>query len=308
MRYLKPKIVSVICLFVFSSSLASASCGANLNGEQEITRVSGQTLTATCKSDINRKVSELTQIGLCAEFPVSQSSNSAAQGLGQCQNLLSQPVDLTLTIGSSVSVAAQAPAPGIYNYFYQLGPARGQYSALWKFSQPIIGGDGTGNVGGAQLGVWCYPAPFEYTTSTVFEGIFPNVCSNTEPTTLPLSTLFFNNVGHLDWRGITSMASPDTPPLERQYQLDADLFQNVILLDEDLNFIQQEQDKANTAYVLVIQKLSPSMQVTSGELSMTFETTLTDKARVSVSCPAIIGSPCSLNTPYTSTSINLVLN
>ena len=69
------------------------------------------------------------------------------------------PVDLTLTIGSSVSVAAQAPAPGIYNYFYQLGPARGQYSALWKFSQPIIGGDGTGNVGGAQLGVWCYPAP-----------------------------------------------------------------------------------------------------------------------------------------------------
>ena len=91
MRYLKPKIVSVICLFVFSSSLASASCGANLNGEQEITRVSGQTLTATCKSDINRKVSELTQIGLCAEFPVSQSSNSAAQGLGQCQNLLSHP-------------------------------------------------------------------------------------------------------------------------------------------------------------------------------------------------------------------------
>ena len=173
MRYLKPKIVSVICLFVFSSSLASASCGANLNGEQEITRVSGQTLTATCKSDINRKVSELTQIGLCAEFPVSQSSNSAAQGLGQCQNLLSQPVDLTLTIGSSVSVAAQAPAPGIYNYFYQLGPARGQYSALWKFSQPIIGGDGTGNVGGAQLGVWCYPAPFQYTTSTVLRVSFP---------------------------------------------------------------------------------------------------------------------------------------
>lgn len=308
MTKLSFRILTVSCLVILFAPSAYASCLASQTGELEITRVPGQPLVAVCKGDVIRKVTQVTQIGVCTEFPLTQNSNTASQGLNQCQNLLSAPVDIDLSVGSSIAVEAQAPAPGLYGFFYQLVPARGQYSALWKFSQAIIAGDGTQNIGASQSGSWCFPASFEYTTSTIFDGIRPNVCVDTEPNNLPLSTLFFNNVGYSDWRGILSVAAPDTPPLERQYEINSEVFQNVILLDRDLSFIEDEANKGDTEYVLVIQKLSDPIQITASKKNMTFETTLTDKARVSVGCSGDLNASCVLNTPYTSTTINLILD
>lgn len=307
------KILKVCALpFIFFIGLmitpASASCTQDANGDQVIQRVAGTQLTATCRSDIQQYVNEITQIGLCPSFPVASDVTDVGPGLAQCQNVLNEPLDITLAIGSSQAISARGPRPGSYNFFYQLIPAKAQYKALWKFAQSITGGDGTNIANANQSGTYCYPAPFEYTTSTIFDGIRPNVCVNTEPTSLPLSTYFFNNVGFSTWEGITSIAAPDTAPTDRGYEIDTDAYQNIILLDDDLNIIQTESNKANTAYVLAIQKLTPALQVSSGDISLTFETTLTDKARVSVGCGTDINTQCVLNTPYTSTALNLILD
>ena len=307
MKFTKLILASIVMFGIGNFSPASASCTQDANGDLVIQRVAGNQLTATCRSDIQQYVQEITQLGLCASFPISSSTVDVGPGLAQCQNLLSEPLDISLSIGTSQTVSARGPAPGTYNYFYRLVPARAKYKALWKFSQSIVGGNGTSVVNANQSGTWCYPAPFEYTTSTIFDGIRPNVCVNSEPTSLPLSTYFFNNVGFSSWEAITSVPVPNAAPLQRQYQIDTDAYQNIILVDGNLNVIQAESAKGDTEYVVAIQKLDPPLEVSTGS-PLVFETTLTDKARVSIGCGPDINTSCVLNTPYTSTSIDLKID
>jgi hypothetical protein len=77
---------------------------------------------------------------------------------------------------------------------------------------------------------------------------------------------------------------------------------------EKITFDKNEANKGNTEYVLVIQNLSDPIQVTASQKNMTSETTLTDKARVLVGCSGDPNASCVLNTPYTSTTINLILD
>ena len=307
MKYAKIIVTSVVIFLSGNFNQASASCTQDANGDLIIQRVAGTQLTATCKSDIQQYDQEITQLGLCASFPISGSAIDVGLGLAQCQNLLSQPLDVSLSIGSSQSISALGPEPGTYNFFYRLVPARAKYKALWKFSQSIVGGNGTNVVNANQSGTWCYPAPFEYTTSTIFDGIRPNVCVNSEPSSLPLSTYFFDNVGFSSWEAITSVPVPNAAPLQRQYQIDTDAYQNILLVDSNLNVIQSESAKGDTEYVVAIQKLDPPLEVSAGS-PLVFETTLTDKARVSIGCSADINTSCVVNTPYTVTSLDLKID
>jgi hypothetical protein len=77
---------------------------------------------------------------------------------------------------------------------------------------------------------------------------------------------------------------------------------------EKITFDKNEANKGNTEYVLVIQNLSDPIQVTASQKNMTSETTLTDKARVLEGCSGYPNASCVLNTPYTSTTINLILD
>lgn len=296
-----------VCLFAFDANhKASASCTADQNGTLTLQRTAGQQMTAVCKTDIEEQISSVAQVGVCADFPLQANMVSLAGSLSQCQNMLSAPIDVNISIGGSQIVEALSPASGTYPYFYQLVSARTQFKALFHFADPIVGGNGQ-NPSQAETGTWCSPPPFEYSTSTIFDGILPSKCQNTEPTSVAFSTMHFNNVGFLEWAGLLSVPAPDTAPDGNSYVVDETAFQHVILLDAQLNIISDEDDKNDTEYVFILQKMDPMLDISAGS-NLTLETTLTDKGRAPVGCSADISLPCAFNTPYRSVSLSLVLD
>ena len=97
-----------------------------------------------------------------------------------------------------------------------------------------------------------------------------------------------------------------TPPGANNYEIDESAFQHVILVDENLNIIANEADKGDTAYVFALQKLSPALEIASGE-NLILQTTLTDKARAPLGCGADTAFPCSFNTPFPTLGIDLIV-
>ena len=294
------------CLFVLDAkNHAEASCTADQNGRLTVQRTQGVDMTIACTTDIEEQVSRVIQIGVCEGFPLQSGITSLVDSIIQCQNMLTAPVDASISIGSSQAVEANAPAPGNYTYFYQLASARGQYKALWHFADGVFGGNGE-MPGQGQTGTWCTPPPFEYSTSTIFDGIYPSNCQNIEPASLEFSTLFFNNVGFAEWRGLMSVPVEGAAPSENNYEIDENAFQHVILVDENLNIITNVADKGDTAYVFSLKKLSSVLEITTGE-NLTLQTTLTDKARAPLGCPAALNAPCHFNTPLRTLAIDLVV-
>jgi hypothetical protein len=294
------------CLFVLDAKHhAGASCTADQNGMLTVERTAGVQMTIACTTNIEEQISRVIQIGVCESFPLQSGITSLADSIRQCQNMLTAPVDASSSIGASQAVEANAPAPGNYSYFYQLVSARREYKALWHFADGVFGGNGELSSQG-QTGTWCTPPPFEYSTSTIFDGIYPSNCQNTEPASLAFSTLFFNNIGFSEWRGLMSVPVLGTPPGANNYEIDESAFQHVILVDENLNIIANEADKGDTAYVFALQKLSPALEIASGE-NLILQTTLTDKARAPLGCGADTAFPCSFNTPFPTLGIDLIV-
>ena len=300
-------LIFFTCLFVLDAkNEAAATCTADQNGTLTVQRTAGTSFTVTCTTDIEEQIASVIQIGVCEAFPLQSGMTSLVESIAQCQNILNEPIEANISIGASQTVDANAPAPGNYSYFYQLVSARGQYKALWHFTDPVFGGNGE-TTGQAQTGTWCTPPPFEYSTSTIFDGIYPSNCQNTEPTSLEFATLFFNNVGFSEWRGLVSVPVAGGAPTSNTYEVDENAFQHVILVDEDLNIISSEDDKGDTAYVFAIQKLTPSLELAAGQ-NLTLETTLTGKARAPLGCLGDLAAPCAFNTPFRSLSIDLVVD
>lgn len=312
-------------LFVFAPGKANASCTEDGNGLLSIIKEPEQQITVLCKADVQQLIGTTQQLGLCAEFPLNANASDARQGLLSCQGMLSEPITTELSIGSSQTINALAPIAGTYKYYFALASARSQFSSLFRFDSNITGGDGTRtpnssnqNPLGQQAGSFCTGPSFEYTTQTILkEFVRPNICSSSRPQIIPLSTLFWDNVGYSQWAGLTSVPSPETLPDQRNYFLDAAAYHNVILLDENLNFITSNEQSAKTEYVLLIEKLSSPIEVDENSNSFVFETTLSDAARISVGCvpQSIVGTPswnysteCVANTPYVGRTNNLLID
>ena len=325
MRLLFQLSFVVTALFVFVPEKANASCAKDSNGLLSITKGPEQQITVLCKADVQQLIGTTRQLGLCAEFPLTADASDARKGLSNCQGMLSEPIATDLSIGSSETINALAPIAGTYKYYFALASARSQFSSLFRFDSNITGGDGTRtpnssnqNPVGQQAGSFCTGPSFEYTTQTILkESVRPNICSSSQPQTIPLSTLFWDNVGYSQWAGLTSVPSSETLPNQRNYFLDATAWHNVILLDENLNFITSNEQSANTEYVLLIEKLSLPIEVDENSNSFVFETTLSDAARISVGCvpQSMVGTPswnysteCVANTPYVGQINNLFID
>lgn len=280
-----------LCCFVFFAGSASADCVANSDGSQTVTG----SATSICRVDAKRLVFAVVGLGFCSEFPDLTVNSNA---LSSCTNIIASSVDVDLQIGTTQSVPMTTPKPGTYGYTYRLTKAVAKFSAVFEFTNDMIGGTGAdlhfnpGDPATYTVGKYCQPPSFKYDLTTVFGGILPSRCTSTPPISTTLAEFNFNNIGLNTWQPIASIFAND--PANTVYAVNPAADQNVFLLDADMKVATS---KEAVQYGLLVTRNATPIVVSDSVLAVNVKFGLTGSISATVGCPGGYGN-CLVYTPW----------
>lgn len=280
----------VFSLSVLAWHSAFADCVASGDG----TLTASGASVSICKADAERVIFNVIGLGFCEDLP-DVSANPDA--LSQCTNILSSPVDVDLQIGTTQSVPMVTPKPGTYGYTYRLSKVLTKFSAVFRFSNDMIGGSGANipfnysDPTTYTIGKYCQPPSFAYDTG-LFTGVIPSRCTSTPPVSLTLANLNFNNFGSSEWEPVASVFLSDVTNVAYVTNPAAD--QNMFLLDADMKLATS---KESVVYGLLVTKNNTPIVVSDSVAQVNVQFGLTDALDAKVQC--IVGFPdCFFIIPY----------
>lgn len=284
--YLIPCLL--FALISLSSGEASASCTASGSGSLTVSGAG----VSVCRGDATRIVLKIVGLGFCEQVP-DVSVNPDA--ISECTNVLAGPAEVDLRIGSTQSVPMVAPRPGTYGYTYRIAKSVGQFSAVFNFTNDVIGGTGLdvpfnyGDSATYTVGKYCQPPSFTYDWKTVDTGTLPSSCASTPPTSINLATFNFNSLFSSQWEPLGSIIG-DTVT----YSVNPAADQNVFLLDGNMKLASGTDD---VEYGLLVTRNAAPIVVSDSIMKMNVKLALTNAINVSAGCPGGLAN-CIIYTPW----------
>lgn len=275
-------------LISLGSGEASASCTASGSGSLTVSGAG----VSVCRGDATEIVFNIVELGFCEQVPdVSVNPNAVSE----CTNVLAGPVDVNLQIGSTQSVSMANPRPGTYGYTYRIAKSAGKFSAVFHFTNDVIGGSGSnrsfnyGDPTTYTVGKYCQPPSFAYDWQTVDGGTLPSRCTSTPPASITLATFNFNSLFSSQWQPLGSIIG-DTVT----YSVNPAADQNVFLLDGNMKLASGTSD---VEYALLVTKNAAPIVVSDSVKEMNVKLSLTNAVNVSAACPGGYAN-CVIYTPW----------
>ncbi len=278
----------LFALIFIGPTKASASCTAAGGGALTLTGAS----VSVCRGNATRIVFNIVGLGFCETVP-DVSVNPDA--ISDCTSVLAAPSTVDLQLGSTQSVPMVAPRAGTYGYTYRITKAVGEFSAVFEFTNDVIGGTGSnltfnyGDPSTYTVGKYCQPPSFTWDWSTVNSGTLPSRCTSTPPVSITLANYNFNSLFSSTWEPLGSVIG-DTVT----YSVNPAADQIVFLLDADQKLATSTSD---VEYVLLVTKNTTPIVVSDAVESMNVKLALTNAINISAACPGGLAN-CILYTPW----------
>lgn len=249
MRRTQAAIFAIVSTIIFSTSSANAVCSKNENGQLVI---SGNDPLSICRTDAERIIYQVNDIGLCKAVP--EFTTSAGQ-LDSCESVLANEIAVDLTFGATQeAVNVVRPPNGEYSYFYVVIENEAQYQGVAEYAQQITGGTENGEAGFPQ-GRFCQAPNYPVNLDHMYQspGSYASHCTDTSPETNRLSTVRINNFFASTFQPIMSIPEASSPVAN--FTPSADAYQNVYLLDQEKRLAESSEE---IAFMLnVTQKQNP---------------------------------------------------
>jgi len=249
MRKTRTAILAAISTAIFWTPSAHAACSKNENGQLVI---SGNDPLSICRTDAERIIYQVNDIGLCKALPEFTTSDGQ---LDSCESVLANEISIDLTAGSTQeALNVVRPPNGDYSYFYVIIENEAQYQGVAEYAQQILGGTETGEPGSLQ-GRFCqapnYPVNLDHLHQS--PNSYASHCTDTSPETKRLSTVRINNFFATTFQPIMSIS--ESSSTVANFIPSADAYQNFYLLDQEKRLAESSGD---IAFMLsVIQKQNP---------------------------------------------------
>ena len=249
MERTRTTILAAISTVIFLTTTAHAACSKNEDGQLVI---SGNDPLSICRTDAERIIYQVNDIGLCKALP--EFTTSAGQ-LDSCESVLANEISVDLTFGSTQeAVDVVRPPNGDYSYFYVVIENEAQYQGVAEYAQQITGGTETGEPGFLQ-GRFCQAPNYPVNLDHMYQSpnSYASHCTDTDPEIKRLSTVRVNNFFANTFQPIMSV--PEASSTVANFTPSADAYQNVYLLDQEKRLAESSED---ISFMLtVMQKQSP---------------------------------------------------
>ncbi|MDB2641648.1 hypothetical protein N9Y79_03805 [Alphaproteobacteria bacterium] len=249
MERTRTAILAAISAVIFLTSSAHAACSKNENDQLVI---SGNDPLSICRTDAERIIYQVNDIGLCKALP--EFTTSAGQ-LDSCESVLANEISVDLTFGSTQeAVDVVRPPNGDYTYFYVVIENEAQYQGVAEYAQQIAGGTETGEPGILQ-GRFCQAPNYPVNLDHMYQSpsSYASHCTDTSPEIKRLSTVRVNNFFANTFQPIMSV--PESSSTVANFTPSADAYQNVYLLDQEKRLA--ESSEGISFMLTVMQKQDP---------------------------------------------------